>query len=71
MKFVKLECLISDIFRYELREVSNIYTWQDSRCSQDFILSLPVPKSHLAIASGFGCATLLWFSKFKPERLEG
>ncbi|XP_068246527.1 sedoheptulokinase-like [Palaemon carinicauda] len=56
--------------RYEIREVSHLYTWQDSRCSQDFLSSLPVPNSHLAIASGYGCATLLWFSKNKPEKLE-
>ncbi|KAK7076152.1 hypothetical protein SK128_005414 [Halocaridina rubra] len=59
-----------DSDRFEIKDVSHLYTWQDSRCTQDFLSSLPVPKSHLAIASGFGCATLLWFSKFKPEKLE-
>ncbi|XP_042861022.1 sedoheptulokinase-like isoform X1 [Penaeus japonicus] len=58
-----------DSDRFEIREVSNSYTWQDNRCTQEFLSSLPVPESHLSIASGYGCATLLWFSKNKPEKL--
>ncbi|XP_071550434.1 sedoheptulokinase-like isoform X2 [Panulirus ornatus] len=58
-----------DSERFAINEVSNLYTWQDSRCTQEFLSSLPVPKSHIAISSGFGCATLLWFSKNKPENL--
>ncbi|XP_050720417.1 sedoheptulokinase-like isoform X2 [Eriocheir sinensis] len=58
-----------DTDRFAINEVSNLYTWQDSRCTQDFLSSLPVPESHIAISSGYGCPTLLWFSKHKPEKL--
>ncbi|XP_042243608.1 sedoheptulokinase-like isoform X2 [Homarus americanus] len=58
-----------DSDRFEVGQVSNLYTWQDSRCSQEFLSSLPVPKSHQTVSTGFGCATLLWFSKHKPETL--
>lgn len=58
-----------DSDRFTFNEVSNLYTWQDSRCSQEFLSSLPVPESHIAISSGYGCATLLWFSKHKPDHL--
>ncbi|MPC28005.1 Sedoheptulokinase [Portunus trituberculatus] len=57
------------LWRFTFNEVSNLYTWQDSRCSQEFLSSLPVPESHIAISSGYGCATLLWFSKHKPDHL--
>ncbi|MCL4136925.1 UNVERIFIED_CONTAM: hypothetical protein GTU68_040193 [Idotea baltica] len=59
-----------DSERYEMKDVSNLYTWQDSRCSTEFLEQLPVPSSHLALASGYGCATLIWFAKNKPEMLK-
>ena len=49
---------------------SPVYTWQDARCSADFLSSLPVPESHLRLSSGYGCATLFWLVKNKPEILE-
>ncbi|KAK3891420.1 hypothetical protein Pcinc_004719 [Petrolisthes cinctipes] len=58
-----------DSDRFAINEVSNMYTWQDSRCTQEFLASLPTPQSHLAVSSGYGCATLIWFSKHKPELL--
>lgn len=43
---------------------SNLFTWQDQRCSSEFLSSLPKPDSHLPIATGHGCATMLWLNKY-------
>ncbi|GAB5580632.1 coiled-coil domain-containing protein 54 [Prionailurus iriomotensis] len=48
---------------FEPRAVSHLVTWQDGRCSSEFLASLPRPESHLSVASGFGCATIFWLSK--------
>lgn len=50
-------------------KVSNLYTWQDTRCDAKFLESLPEPESHTKAHSGYGCATLYWFSKNRPEKL--
>ena len=57
--------------RYELGKgpISSLFTWQDSRCTPEFLSSLPKPDSHLRIATGYGCATLLWKIKHEPEDL--
>ena len=46
---------------------SRLYTWQDSRCTKEFLSSLPVPDSHLRLATGHGCASLFWLQKNDPE----
>ncbi|KAG7279378.1 hypothetical protein CRUP_001286 [Coryphaenoides rupestris] len=51
------------------KDTSQLITWQDGRCSADFLSSLPPPDSHLALASGFGCATIFWYSRNRPEFL--
>ena len=56
--------------RYEVGQSSQLFTWQDGRATSDFLESLPSPRSHLKLASGLGCATLLWFIKNRPEFLE-
>ncbi|CAB0039129.1 unnamed protein product [Trichogramma brassicae] len=45
--------------------VSHLYTWQDGRCDIGFLDSLPRSASHLALHTGYGCATLFWFAKNK------
>ncbi|KAF7272156.1 sedoheptulokinase-like isoform X2 [Rhynchophorus ferrugineus] len=50
--------------------VSALYTWQDNRCDPAFLSSLPEPQSHLGLASGFGCCTLFWMVRNKPEKLK-
>lgn len=59
------------MIRYEaIRDnISALYTWQDVRCKPEFLDSLPKPDSHLKCYSGYGCATLLWMLKHKPEKL--
>jgi sedoheptulokinase len=39
---------------------SHLVTWQDARCSKDFLENLPV-KSKNGLHSGYGCATLFWY----------
>ncbi|KAK7870736.1 hypothetical protein R5R35_009888 [Gryllus longicercus] len=51
-------------------KVSALYTWQDSRCEPAFLSTLPEPCSHLKIVSGYGCATLFWIARHKPEKFE-
>ncbi|XP_069800484.1 sedoheptulokinase isoform X2 [Dendropsophus ebraccatus] len=55
---------------FEPKEVSQLVTWEDGRCTADFLSSLPQPQSHLNVASGFGCATVFWYLKNRPEFLQ-
>ncbi|KAJ1185935.1 hypothetical protein NDU88_002721 [Pleurodeles waltl] len=50
--------------------VSSLVTWQDGRCSKEFLNSLPQPQSHLSVATGFGCATIYWYLKNRPNFLK-
>jgi len=50
-------------------KVSNLYTWQDSRCNASFLSSLPSPESHVKPSTGYGCSTLFWFARNRPEKL--
>lgn len=60
------------VIRYEAtrENMSALYTWQDVRCKPEFLDTLPKPDSHLKCYSGYGCATLLWMLKHKPEKLK-
>ncbi|XP_012266582.2 sedoheptulokinase-like [Athalia rosae] len=62
---------LEEKFKLEIpkEKVSPLYTWQDSRCDPEFLAALPKSKSHLPTHSGYGCATLFWFAKNKPEKL--
>ncbi|XP_070591526.1 sedoheptulokinase [Erythrolamprus reginae] len=50
-------------------KVSCLITWQDGRCSPQFLSSLPEPRSHLSMSSGYGCATVFWLLKNRPDFL--
>ncbi|KAL8199037.1 UNVERIFIED_CONTAM: hypothetical protein K2H54_032432 [Gekko kuhli] len=56
--------------RFEPEEVSHLITWQDGRCSSNFLSSLPPPRSHLSVATGFGCATIYWYLRNSPDFLK-
>lgn len=58
---------ISNAGRFSPDKVSQLYTWQDGRCTADFLSSLPTPESHLKLATGYGCATLFWLSRNRQE----
>uniref|UniRef100_A0A673B3H2 Sedoheptulokinase n=2 Tax=Sphaeramia orbicularis TaxID=375764 RepID=A0A673B3H2_9TELE len=45
-------------------------TWQDGRCDSAFLSTLPPPQSHVSVATGFGCATIFWFLKHRPDFLD-
>ncbi|XP_076025207.1 sedoheptulokinase [Genypterus blacodes] len=55
---------------FSAKDTSQLITWQDGRCSSNFLSSLPKPDSHVSVATGFGCATILWCTKHRPEFLE-
>lgn len=59
------EWLDGDFFT--AKDTSDLITWQDGRCSNDFLSSLPKPDSHISVATGFGCATIFWFTKNRLE----
>ena len=50
--------------------VSSLYTWQDGRCDPGFLASLPRPRSHLGLSTGYGCATMFWLLRHRPEYLQ-
>ncbi|VVC87250.1 unnamed protein product [Leptidea sinapis] len=60
------------VMRFEAtrENMSALYTWQDTRCKPEFLETLPKPDSHLKCYSGYGCVTLLWMLKHKPEKLK-
>ncbi|KAI1902899.1 hypothetical protein AGOR_G00021060 [Albula goreensis] len=51
------------------KDTSRLITWQDGRCSTDFLHSLPRPDSHISVATGFGCATIFWYLRHRHEFL--
>ncbi|XP_066253259.1 sedoheptulokinase-like isoform X1 [Euwallacea similis] len=57
-------------FDVKKERVSALYTWQDNRCDPSFLSTLPEAQSHLKVATGFGCATLFWMVRHKPEKLK-
>lgn len=58
--------------RFEIpkENVSALYTWQDTRCERSFLDTLPVPHCHLPTYSGYGCATLFWIMRNRPDKLK-
>ena len=56
--------------RFEPGKVSPLITWQDNRCSPEFLASLPKPDSSLSLATGMGCSTLFWLIRNQPDMLE-
>ncbi|KAE8622012.1 hypothetical protein XENTR_v10005061 [Xenopus tropicalis] len=55
---------------FEPRDTSYLITWEDGRCNTDFLASLPQPQSHLSLATGFGCATIFWYLRNRPDFLD-
>ena len=54
-------------------DCSNLITWQDTRCDTTFLSSLPRISSdeggNPPVSAGYGCATLAWLQREKPEVL--
>ena len=49
---------------------SNLVTWQDGRCSPEFLSSFPATRQLVPVSSGYGCATLAWFHHHQPTFLQ-
>lgn len=60
-----------DDYMVTANNVSNLVTWEDRRCTRDFLLTLPSTQQKIAISTGFGCATLFWLQRNQPSLLEG
>lgn len=57
--------LAKERFAFNRENISNLITWQDRRCSKEFLEGLPrkSSSSFADISSGFGCASLFWLLK--------
>lgn len=62
-------CFSNDTDGFSVQGYSQLFTWQDQRCSPGFLSTLPEPDSHFPVNTGHGCATLFWLTKHKPEFL--
>ena len=51
-------------------EISNLITWQDGRCTEDFLRTLPRTAQHTKISTGYGCASLAWLQRNRLSFLE-
>ena len=49
---------------------SPLVTWQDGRCTEELLSSLPASKWTAPVKSGYGCATLSWYQRNQPHLLE-
>lgn len=52
------------------RSCSNLITWQDGRCDEDFLSSLPTSHQPISVSTGYGCATLAWLQHHQPNVIE-
>ena len=50
---------------------SNLITWQDMRCTPDFLSSLPTTRQPMAVSAGYGCPTLAWLQRHRLREVEG
>lgn len=49
---------------------SSLITWEDGRCNQDFLDTLPRINGKTPVSSGHGCATLAWLWKHEREMVK-
>ncbi len=54
----------------ESQMCSNLITWQDARCTKEFLSSLPATLQKTAISTGYGCATLAWLQRYQSETVQ-
>ena len=50
--------------------VSNVITREDRRCTNEFLATLHLTQTDVAIFTGFGCASLFWLQRNYPSLLE-
>ena len=49
--------------------VSNVITWEDRRCTNEFLATLHLTQTDVAIFTGFGYASLFWLQRNYPSLL--
>jgi len=54
-------------FNLNSKLITKLITWQDDRCDEDFLSTLPKPSSNAKLASGYGMATLFWLAKHNSK----
>ena len=47
--------------------VSSLVTWQDGRCSKNFLSTLPKTNQPIPVSTGYGCATLFWYTRVSDK----
>ncbi|KAL1451315.1 hypothetical protein WDU94_005704, partial [Cyamophila willieti] len=60
----------NDKFELVNENISNLITWQDTRCDHDYLATLPRPDSHLKAYTGYGNNTLLWLLDNQPDAVQ-
>lgn len=63
------EGTLLDLFSNKIESNSNLITWEDQRCTDDFLKGLPT-SSFGSISTGYGAATLLWLHQHSRSFLE-
>uniref|UniRef100_A0A8D9F7G0 Sedoheptulokinase n=1 Tax=Cacopsylla melanoneura TaxID=428564 RepID=A0A8D9F7G0_9HEMI len=61
----------TDKFELVNENISNLITWQDTRCDHHYLARLPLPDSHLKAYTGYGINTLLWLLDHQPDAVTG
>ena len=60
----------SEADEYFTSSVSHLITWEDRRCTNEFLATLPASRTNVAISTGFGCASLFWLQRNAPDLLD-
>ena len=61
---------VGGFVKLPLPQCSTLITWQDGRCTPEFLSTLPPTHQPIRPSTGYGCATLAWLSRFQLELLE-
>ncbi|EDO32028.1 predicted protein [Nematostella vectensis] len=59
-----------DGIHLDKESVSSLITWEDRRCTDGFLSSLPNPSTNIPISTGYGCASIFWLTRNKPGFLD-
>lgn len=51
------------------QSISPLITWEDRRCTKEFLASLPVSEQVAPLSTGYGCASLFWLARNEPGLL--
>ena len=60
-------CQMHGVVLWSSDDVSNLITWQDARCDEEFLLWLRCQTVTEDLHNGYGSASLAWLQKYTPE----